>query len=114
MGTHPALARQEPRAPHHRRGRISPRRGRLALVLRRHRRLGRGLGATGGWGCPSPPPRRLLFNPDIPRPPDALPRALTPDVDRALTTAIANLDDALVRTGLLLLRATGMRIGGRL
>src|SRR6185369_15545758 len=48
---------------------------------------------------------------DIPRIPDALPRALTPDVDRALTTAIANLDDALVRTGLLLLRATGMRIG---
>ena len=64
-----------------------------------------------GWGWPSAPPRRLLFYADIPRTPDALPRALTPDVDRALTTAIANLDDALVRTGLLLLRATGMRIG---
>ena len=64
-----------------------------------------------GWGWPSAPPRRLLFYADIPRTPDALPRALTPDVDRALRTAIANLDDALVRTGLLLLRATGMRIG---
>ena len=64
-----------------------------------------------GWGWPSAPPRRLLFYADIPRTPDALPRALTPDVDRALMTAVANLDDALVRTGLLLLRATGMRIG---
>ena len=45
-----------------------------------------------GWGWPSAPSRRLLFYPDIPRTPDALPRALTPDVDRALTTAIANLD----------------------
>ena len=43
--------------------------------------------------------------------PDALPRALTPDVDRALMTAVAGLDDALARTGLLLLRATGMRVG---
>jgi hypothetical protein len=64
-----------------------------------------------GWGWPSAPPRRLLFYADIPRTPDALPRALTPDVDRALRAAVANLDDALVRTGLLLLRATGMRIG---
>ena len=64
-----------------------------------------------GWGWSSAPPRRLLFYADIPRTPDALPRALTPDVDRALRTAVANLDDALVRTGLLLLRATGMRIG---
>lgn len=64
-----------------------------------------------GWGWPSAPPRRLLFYADIPRTPDALPRALTPDTDRALMAAVANLDDALVRTGLLLLRATGMRIG---
>ncbi|MDI3315936.1 MAG: tyrosine-type recombinase/integrase [Mycobacterium sp.] len=64
-----------------------------------------------GWGWPSAPPRRLLFYADIPRTPDAPPRALTPDVDRALMTAVANLDDPLVRTGLLLLRATGMRLG---
>ena len=43
--------------------------------------------------------------------PRPLPRALTPDVDRALTNAIASLDDALLRTGLLLLRAAGMRVG---
>ncbi len=64
-----------------------------------------------GWGWASAPPRRLLFYGDIPRMPDALPRALTPDVDRALMTAVAGLDDVLVRTGLLLIRATGMRVG---
>jgi len=64
-----------------------------------------------GWGWASAPPRRLLFYADIPRTPDALPRALTPDVDRALMAAVAGLDDLAVRTGLLLLRATGMRVG---
>jgi integrase len=64
-----------------------------------------------GWGWASAPPRRLLFYGDIPRTPDALPRALTPDVDRALMAAVAQLDDLFVRTGLRLLRATGMRVG---
>lgn len=64
-----------------------------------------------GWGWATAPPRRLLFYADIPRTPDVLPRALTPDVDRALTAAIGQLDDLLVRTGLLLLRATGIRMG---
>jgi integrase len=64
-----------------------------------------------GWDWASAPPRRLLFYADIPRTPDALPRALTPDVDRALTAAVAQLDELLVRTGLRLLRATGMRMG---
>jgi integrase len=64
-----------------------------------------------GWGWASAPPRRLLFYADIPRTPEALPRALTPDVDRALMAAVARLDDLAVRTGLLLLRATGMRVG---
>lgn len=64
-----------------------------------------------GWGWASAPPRRLLFYGDIPRTPDALPRALTPDVDRALMAAVARLDDLFMRTGLLLLRATGMRVG---
>ncbi|HEY3259025.1 MAG TPA: tyrosine-type recombinase/integrase [Pseudonocardiaceae bacterium] len=64
-----------------------------------------------GWGWASAPSRRLLFSGDIPRMPDALPRALTPDVDRALMAAVADLDDTLVRTGLRLLRATGMRVG---
>jgi integrase len=43
--------------------------------------------------------------------PDALPRALTPDVDRALTAAFGDLDDVFAATGLRLLRATGMRVG---
>lgn len=64
-----------------------------------------------GWGWSSAPPRRLLFYADIPRTPDASPRALTPDVDRALMAAVDGLDDLAVRTGLLLLRATGMRVG---
>jgi integrase len=64
-----------------------------------------------GWGWASAPLRRLLFSADIPRTPDALPRALTPDVDRAVMAAVAGLDDLVVRTGLLLLRATGMRVG---
>jgi integrase len=64
-----------------------------------------------GWGWASAPPRRLLFYGDIPRTPDALPRALTPDIDRALMAAVTQLDDLFVRTGLLILRATGMRVG---
>ena len=39
--------------------------------------------------------------PTFPRTPDALPRALTPDIDRALMAAVTDLDDAFVRTGLL-------------
>ncbi len=64
-----------------------------------------------GWGWASAPPRRLLFYADIPRLSEALPRALPPDVDRALMAAVAGLDDTFARTGLHLLRATGMRIG---
>lgn len=63
------------------------------------------------WNWPSQPRERLLFPSDIPRMPEPLPRALSPDVDRALMAAIADLDDLAVRTGLQVLRATGMRIG---
>jgi integrase len=64
-----------------------------------------------GWGWACAPTRRLLFYADIPRLPEPMPRALPPDVDRALMAAVAGLDDVLVRTGLTLLRATGMRVG---
>jgi len=64
-----------------------------------------------GWGWASAPPRQLVFYGDIPRMPEALPRALPPDLDRALMAATAGLEDAFARTGLLLLRATGMRVG---
>jgi len=63
------------------------------------------------WGWASAPRRRLLFTTDLPRLPEPLPRALPPDHDAALMAAVADLDDALCRTGLQLLRATGMRVG---
>jgi integrase len=63
------------------------------------------------WQWPSAPDRRLLFVNDLPRLPDPLPRALPPAADAALMAAVAGLHDPLVRTGLQLLRATGMRIG---
>jgi integrase len=63
------------------------------------------------WGWPTQPRGRLVFLADIPKMPDPLPRALPPDADRALMAAIGQLDDQLARTGLQLLRATGMRIG---
>jgi site-specific recombinase XerD len=55
--------------------------------------------------------RRLVFSTDIPRQPDTLPRALAPDVDAALMAAVAQLDDPFARTGLTVLRGTGLRIG---
>ncbi len=63
------------------------------------------------WGWASAPARRLLFTSDIPRLPEPMPRALAPDVDRTLMAAIADLDDRFTRTGLQLLRATGLRVG---
>jgi integrase len=63
------------------------------------------------WGWASSPQGRLLFLTDLPRLPNPLPRALPTDVDRRLMTAVAGLDDLLVRAGLQLLRATGMRVG---
>jgi hypothetical protein len=46
------------------------------------------------------PPRRLVFATDIPRQPETLPRALPPDVDTALPTAVAELNDEFAGTGL--------------
>jgi site-specific recombinase XerD len=63
------------------------------------------------WGWPTAPQRRLLFLSDLPRLPEPMPRALAPDTDRALMTAVAALDDPFARCGLTLLRATGMRAG---
>ena len=62
------------------------------------------------WGWASSPPR-LLFLADLPRLPEPLPRALAPADDTALMAAVGRLDDPFVRTGLVLLRATGMRVG---
>lgn len=63
------------------------------------------------WGWASQPARRLFFLTDLPRLPEPLPRALPPAVDRDLMNAVADLDDDFARTAIIVLRATGMRIG---
>ncbi len=63
------------------------------------------------WGWAERPPRRLLFPADIPRLDKPLPRALPPDTDRDLMAAISQLADPFARTGLTLLRGTGIRLG---
>jgi site-specific recombinase XerD len=63
------------------------------------------------WGWKEAPPRRLIFARDIPRLPRALPRYLPPDADRALAAALHASPHRLRADALLLLRATGMRIG---
>ena len=63
------------------------------------------------WEWASAPQRRLFFLADLPRLPQPLPRGLAPDADRDIMAAVAGLDDVFARTGLIVLRATGMRIG---
>ncbi len=63
------------------------------------------------WGWAERPPQRLLFPTDVPRLDKPLPRALAPDADRDLMAAIAQLADPFARTGLTLLRGTGIRLG---
>jgi site-specific recombinase XerD len=63
------------------------------------------------WGWSSSPPRRLLFLTDLPRLPEPMPRALSPVDDATVMAAVNRLEDPFVRTGLVLLRATGMRVG---
>jgi integrase len=63
------------------------------------------------WGWAEAPERRLVFRSDIPKTPRALPRYLTPDLDRRLTRALKDWADRLVADALLLQRATGLRIG---
>lgn len=52
-----------------------------------------------------------MFDADIPRQPDSLPRALPPDVDTAVMAAVGGLDDRFARVGITVLRHTGLRIG---
>jgi site-specific recombinase XerD len=63
------------------------------------------------WGWPQAPPRRLIFPRDAPRLPHPLPRYLPPDSERALLAALENSPNRLRADALLLMRATGMRIG---
>lgn len=63
------------------------------------------------WGWTEAPSRRLIFPRDIPKLPRALPRYLPPDADRRLAEALQASPNRLRADALLLLRATGMRIG---
>lgn len=63
------------------------------------------------WGWADAPGRRLIFDADISRQPDTLPRALPPDIDTALMNAVAGLDDLFARVAITVLRHTGIRIG---
>ena len=63
------------------------------------------------WGWADTPPRRLIFDVDIPRQPESLPRALPPDIDAAVMSAVAELNDSFARIAITVLRHTGLRIG---
>jgi integrase len=63
------------------------------------------------WGWADAPPRPLVFDADIPRQPDTLPRALPLDIDTALMTAVGGLEDRFARVAITVLRHTGLRVG---
>jgi integrase len=83
---------------------VSERRGRILAV---HCLLN----DIAEWGWTEAPQRRLVFRSDIPKLPRALPRYLTPDLDRRLTQALHTWHERLAADALLLQRATGLRIG---
>ncbi|RHW23247.1 integrase [Nocardioides immobilis] len=63
------------------------------------------------WGWAEAPASRLVFAADVPKLDRALPRALAPDVDARLMAAVADLPDRFARTGLQVLRGSGLRVG---
>jgi site-specific recombinase XerD len=69
------------------------------------------LDAIAEWGWPEAPARRLIFPRDAPKLPHPLPRYLPPDQERTLLRALEDSPNRLYADALLLLRATGMRIG---
>jgi integrase len=73
--------------------------------------VGSFLDAIAEWGWPEAPGRRLIFPRDAPKLPHPLPRYLPPDTERALLAALEDSPNRLYADALLLLRATGMRIG---
>ena len=73
--------------------------------------VGRMLEAMTEWGWQDAPGRRLIFDRDSPRLPRPLPRYLPPGDDRRLVDALEASPSRLRADALLLLRATGMRIG---
>jgi integrase len=92
----------------------NPRTGTVLSASERRSRIlttGRMIDDIIEWGWAEAPARRLIFSRDVPRLPRALPRYLPPDADRALAAALHASPNRLRADALLLLRATGMRIG---
>jgi integrase len=92
----------------------NPRTGTVLSASERRSRIltvGRMIDDIIEWGWQEAPGRRLIFARDIPRLPRALPRYLPPDADRALAAALHASPHRLLADALLLLRATGIRIG---
>ncbi len=83
---------------------ISTRRSRIQAV-------GRMFEAMTEWGWEEAPRRRLIFARDSPRLPRPLPRYLPPDEDRRLVGALESSPNRLLADALLLMRASGIRIG---
>src|SRR5271166_4603306 len=82
-----------------------------AAVNQRIQTVGSFLDAIAEWGWAEAPARRLIFPRDAPKLPHPLPRYLPPDHERALLAALEASPHRLRADALLLLRATGMRIG---
>ena len=92
----------------------NPRTGTVLSASERRSRVltvGRMIDDIIEWGWAEAPARRLIFARDVPRLPRALPRYLPADADRALAAALHASPSPLPAAALLLLRATGMRIG---
>jgi integrase len=92
----------------------NPRTGAVLSASERRARVltvGRLIDDVNEWGWVEAPGRKLIFARDVPRLPRALPRYLPPDADRGLSAALHAAPNRLRADALLLLRATGMRIG---
>ena len=82
-----------------------------STAKKRIQSVGSFLDAIAEWGWPEAPARRLVFPRDAPKLPHPLPRYLPPDQERALLAALEASPNRLRGDALLLLRATGMRVG---
>jgi integrase len=88
--------------------------GEPVSIGERRQRIGavsRFLADIDEWGWPNAPARRLIFPRDMPREPHPLPRYIPLDADRRLQEALESSPNRLLADGLLLVRATGIRIG---
>jgi integrase len=87
--------------------------GAVSIGERRQRisAVGRFLADIDEWGWPDAPARRLIFPRDMPKEPRPLPRYIPLDADRRLQAALEASPNRLLADGLLLVRATGIRIG---